>query len=264
VVQEADQANASVQSQAQQIVGDASLTRDLARPLQQWACSLPDDSALPGDSWQGLIGAWSANRDQARRLSLDLTRASTFSGTTFSSALTTSVTVTLSSGIINPPLPPIAEIQTILQRPVRFQEALQALTAFGLNVGFTGSLSATELLEAAHAALTRPSGSEVAAASVLIPARESLDAALAALLRRRPKQEEAKSKVVSIGDQCAKDGFDAGHFLRLDSDLALLRKRLSESKQQIMGRWAISVAFNDVLLFLISFLKSLDSTKMKV
>ncbi len=263
MVQEADQANASVQSQAQQIVGDASLTRDLARPLQQLVGSLPDDSALSVDSWRDLIGAWSANRDQARRLFLNLTPASTtFSGTTFSSALTTSVTVTVGELFKSAPAP-ITELQTILQRPGRFQEALEALTAFGLNVGFTGSLSATELLEAAHAALTRPSGSEVAAASVMIPARESLDAALASLLRRRPKQEEAKSKVVSISDQCAKDGFDAGHFLRLDSDLAQLRKRLSEAKQQSMARWEVSVAFNEVLLFLISFLKSLDSTKMK-
>jgi len=239
VVQEADQANASVQSQAQ-----------------------PDDSALSVDSWRDLIGAWSANRDQARRLFLNLTPASTtFSGTTFSSALTTSVTVTVGELFKSAPAP-FTELQTILQRPGRFQEALEALTAFGLNVGFTGSLSATELLEVAHAALTRPSGSEVAAASVLIPARESLDA-LASLLRRRPKQEEAKSKVVSISDQCAKDGFDAGHFLRLDSDLAQLRKKLSEAKQQSMARWEVSVAFNEVLLFLISFLKSLDSTKMR-
>ena len=195
-------------------------------------------------------------------MSLDLTRASTFSGTTFSSALTTSVTVTVGE-IFNSPPAPIAELQTILQRPARFQEALQALTAFGLNGGFTGSKSATQSLADAHEALTRPSGSEVAAASVLIPAREALDAALAALLRRRRKQEEAKSKVVSIGDQCAKDGFDASHFLRLESDLSTLQKRLSEAKQRSMGRWEVSVAFNDVLLFLISFLKSLDSKKMK-
>jgi hypothetical protein len=265
VVQEADQANASVQSQAQQIVADARLTRDLARPVKQWACSQSDDSALSSEAWQTLIGSWVANCEQARRLSLNLTQASTFSGTTLVSALSTSVHLEFDSVPLgNPPPAPIAELRTILQRAPLFDEAIQALTAFGLQVGFTGSRSATELLTEAHGALMHPSGPEVAAASALIPARESIDAVLAALLRRRPQQEEAKSgKVVSIGGQCRKDGFDADHFLRLEANLAILRKRLSEAKQQRMARGDVSAVFNEVLLFLIALLKCLDATKMR-
>jgi hypothetical protein len=234
--------------------------RDMARPLHKWAVSQPD-SALSPERWRDLTAAFDAVPDQGRRLSNNLSGASTFSGTVFSSALTTSVTVVV-GGIINSP--EIAELNVTLERASRLDEAISALTAFGLHVGYPGSRSPTTLLAEAHAALAKPSGPDVLEAAVLIPARESIDAALAALLKRRPTQEEAKpSKVVSIGHQCGRADLDADYYPRLDASLVKLQQKLSGAKQKKMERWEVSIAFNEALLFIIAFLKGLDPAKLK-
>ncbi len=222
---------------------------------------MPDDSSLSTQGWDQMAGAWSAARNQAR-WTLGQLQGSTFSGTVFSSALTTSVTVSISDTFALK-TPPTVELKAFLGRPVLFKEALDALTSFGLNVAPKGGRSPTDLLHEGHAAFIKPSATATSPSSVLIPARDSVTQALAMLLPRRPKQEPAKRQIIAIGAQCGASGLDADHFVRLDKGWAPLLDRLSESKVASMEREEIAIAFEDVLRFHAAFLKSLDQSKMR-
>ena len=261
---ETNQDAAAVHGQAQQIVAHAAFTQDVARPLGEILRALPDDSSLTTQNWNQLIGAWRATRDQTRSLSLDLTRASTFFAATLSSALTTSLTVSLSFSSRAVDSAPFRQLQNVFQRPTLLREAQEILCAFGLHQGEKGSRSPSELIAEAHTALSQPSGPLTSPASVLIPARESLNQALAIVLRRIPRQEPAnKRKVASIGSQCGLAGLDADHFARLDTDLTTLLDRLSGSKQAVMERDKVALLFDQVLEFHKALLTSLDRTKLQ-
>jgi hypothetical protein len=223
----------------------------------------PGDSAFRPQDWTNLKGAWTAVRDQALAVSQGLIGASTFSATTVSAALTTSLSVSVGF-VSNPSAPPVVQLQTVLQRSRLFEDVLELLIVFGLNVGHQGSRSPTELLREGHTALAQSSAAGTSPVSVLISARESIDHALAILIRRRAQQEPVrKQKVVSIGAQCGLDGLDADHFARLEANFSALSTRLSASKQAAMARAEVSTLFNEVLQFHHSLLTSLDPTKLR-
>ena len=175
------------------MVGDATYARDLAGHVRNFVQAMPNDSSLSTQGWDHLAGAWSAARNQAR-WTLGQLQGSTFSGTMVSSTLTTSVTVAISD-IYALNTPATVELKSFLGRPVLFNEALNALTAFGLSVPPKGGRSPTDLLNEGHAAFIKPSGAAVSPAAVLIPARGSVTQALAMLLPRRPKQSLDQSKM---------------------------------------------------------------------
>ncbi len=137
------------------MVADATYARDLAGPLRNFVRAMPNDSSLSTQGWDQITSAWSAARNQAQ-WTLGQLQGSTFSGTVFSSALTTSVTVAISD-IYALKTPPTVELKAFLGRPVLFKEALDALTSFRLNVAPKGGRSPTDLLHEGHAVFIKPS-----------------------------------------------------------------------------------------------------------
>ena len=121
--------------------------------------------------------------------------------------------------------------------------------------------SALALLKDAQA------GFGVTPAAALIPLRESIEAAISELLRRRPKQGPApklKDKIISIGGQCGRSGLVAGHFDILAFNGAVLIDQLSGAKQGDLTLDGVSELFNRGLVFLITLSSSLDETPFKV
>ena len=156
---------------------------------------------------------------------------------------------------------------SVIDRLAEKSKALALLREFGLSTAAPGELSATESLEAACAAFERPVTQESIASTSLIPMRECINSALAALLRRRPKQEPARShrdKILSIGRQAARDGIeDWAIKLMADRWEKLSNEQLSSSKKKYIPREQWRATLRQAMLLLIEFLQSLDQTKMK-
>ncbi len=114
--------------------------------------------------------------------------------------------------------------------------------------------------------MERPVVGDGGAVSVLISLRESIGAVIAELVRRRPRQEEAKgwsAKVVSVGSQCARPSLSADHFSRLGADADRLMNQLSGAKQAGMDRTQLMWYFNRGLLFLNALVDSIDESKLR-
>jgi hypothetical protein len=145
-------------------------------------------------------------------------------------------------------------------------EVSEAFRRFGLDQASGGGRSPVELLKEAHSALSKPGDSVAGPAAVLVPARESVDSALAALLRRRPTQEPAGTpleKVSSIGRQAGIQGLPSGHFERLGAEVVELRNRLSGAKQAQMSDVEVRRLFDTVLRYFESLLAGLDLAKLR-
>jgi hypothetical protein len=129
-----------------------------------------------------------------------------------------------------------------------------------------GHRSATDLLDEAVGALERPVIGNGRPTSTLLPLRGAIDAAFAVLVSRRPTQEPAKNwyqKVRSIGGQCARAGLGIDVIERLAEDGARLNDELSEAKEAELSRVRQQELFCRVLLFLKTFLLSVDESRLR-
>lgn len=145
-------------------------------------------------------------------------------------------------------------------------KALDLLHKFKLSTAAPNGKSAVALLETACAAFERPVTQEDPVSTSLIPMRECINTTIATLLRRRPKQEPAKSqkdKIISIGNQTALDGVPDWAISSMAERWDKLLDKLSSSKKADIHRSTWRATLQESLLFLIEFLQSLDQTKMK-
>jgi hypothetical protein len=69
--------------------------------------------------------------------------------------------------------------------------------------------------------------------------------------------------VVSIGGQCHRGTLDTAYFERLGDEAKNLNGQLSDAKQGAISRDQVKYLFSKALLFLGSFLGSIDDTKLR-
>lgn len=124
-----------------------------------------------------------------------------------------------------------------------------------------GRKSPAELFETAYAAFEKPVTQRSPAATSLIPLRECINGTIAALLRRRPKQEPAQSqrdKILSICGQLAGGGVPQWAIGSLAERWGSLVYESSASKQRNYSREEWGDCLRRASLFLLEFLQSLD------
>jgi hypothetical protein len=123
-----------------------------------------------------------------------------------------------------------------------------------------------QLLEDARQTIDIPVGQDGSGVGSLIVIRECINACLAELVRRRPRQEETgnqKDKVISIGEQCHRGTLGKPYFERIGDEAKNLNGQLSGAKQGAITREQVQLLFSKALLFLASFLGSIDEAKLR-
>jgi len=253
----------ALQQRLQEGAADAGRARSVAQRFIPLVEQVPNDEAWPQDVWQDLTTAWQA-QDRSATSTFALVGDLSSSATTAAVTLTTTASTAMIGGYVPRP-EDVKALRSLLHRPSLFEQIRSSAYAFGLTGSTGGSRSAMDLLNEAAQALAQSSPTAPAITSVLIPAREAINTALAELLRRRPKQEgtgRASAKVESIGRQCGRSGLATDHFERMGRDLDRLLDRLSDGKSRSLTPPQVSDLFDDVLQFLVAVLGSLDPMKL--
>jgi hypothetical protein len=142
------------------------------------------------------------------------------------------------------------------------------LEGLGFAKARKGRKSALHLFQTAHHAYQIPVMEGNPSSTSLIPMRECIHVVIAELIKRRPKQEEAKNeegKILSIGRQLKNDFVPIDTFEALGRQWhsVILQKYLSTAKQQEISREEWSRRLQEATNFLYSLLTALDPQKMK-
>lgn len=144
-------------------------------------------------------------------------------------------------------------------------KVLSLLRQYGLDSAISGRKSPIEQFETACAAFENPAKAGNPAVTSLIPMRECINETIAALLRRRPKQEPARKqqKILSIGKQLSQNGVSTSAIRSLADRWSELSDKLSGSKQSLYSREEWITCLRQASLFLIQLLQRLDRSKMR-
>jgi hypothetical protein len=193
----------------------ARLAQDVARPMKEiW--QQVETGRVGAEEWTRQIGAWNSWHETMSGLQAMQPAVGNFV------AVTQGVTNTSVSGIsavfiVGPgsPAPPAAAEtarRTLFRRLEQLPLAVEAIASMrrlGLDSRGGNANTPVQLLEEARGALERPVAGEGGPVSVLISLRESIDAVITELIRRRPAQGKVKGwkgKVTDIGGQCGRLG----------------------------------------------------------
>jgi len=232
--------------------------REIAIPLHDIILKIPATSIPPAELAHqiSVASSWHETADKLKKTPVQIFMATT-------SAFTTSSTgFLLSSGPIGEPQTKVARARLlqVLDRSPLVKRAEEGMQRLGLDKRYGTNRTPLELLRDAQKAFGGGPG------STLIPLRESILGALAALLSRRPAQEPAgkpEEKVESIGRQCGKDGLPLAHFPDLGTSAKRILGILSDAKQANPTPEEISKSFYEGVSLLDALLESLDETKLK-
>jgi hypothetical protein len=266
VASETERSNSSLQCRAQQVLEYAAHTGELARCTKAVVQAFPDDASLPPETWTRLTAAFVAQNEQTQRLSRGMASSSTFVASTQAAALTTASLSLQGDWITGPAREPMQRLQSALHRQADVESVRRLLRQFNLDQARAGDRSPLELLDHAELALKRPMDDSSAPTAVLIPARQSIDGTIEALLPRRPTQERASSaaaKIRSLGTQCGRSDVEEGYFERLTVEHKVLINALSAAKKSVLLHEQIVQLFDRALLFHDAFLGGLDASKLK-
>jgi hypothetical protein len=272
LIGDADAEAHRLESQAQEVVQFSRFIQDVTEPLRDIVGLAPVD-ALALEEWDRQVEGWRSWHETTRQLSNSITACSTYG------ALTEAVTNTTVSGVmpvfgdgLSALAPPPAfqasktKLFQTLERFPLFDRALASMRRLRLDWRGGNSRTPTDLLQEAKGALERPVIADGGPVSVLLPLRESIDAVLTELVRRRPTQGQVKGwsrKIVSVGGQCAMPAMPANHFERLGTDAETLMNELSGAKQTDMSRSQLAEFFNRGLLFLNALMDSIDESRLR-
>lgn len=270
-----------IEAAVKDVLQNARLVRDTAPELRTLYQAMPI-SALPPDEWarhNQNVKSWLG---VAKSMPSPVTDVSTF-GAVSQAATNTAISGVMTTFPLGLPvsIPPSASTQPAY--PVVVQQATEKLVAIvekypsldkaraeiqrlGLDSRGGNSRSAIQLLEEARVSLDIPVVEDGGAAGVLLAFRACINACVSELIRRRPLQEEAKTwkaKVASIGRQCGLAGLNAPHFDNLGIEAEAMNDRLSAAKDKNLSRPEIQRLFAKGLLFLVSFLSSIDEYKLR-
>jgi hypothetical protein len=195
--------------------------------------------------------------------------------TAISSMIINTASTAAFSGIVYANLSP-RQIQTVDENKDHLSKALDiekqrvqvngSFHRLGLNMRTGNGRIPADFLEESAAALAMPGVEDGRPTSVLIPLRECINAMLAMLLQRRPKQElggKANEKIESIGNQCGRGGLVVTHFVALGKNAVKLLDDLSGFKQKSLSRRELMGYYHRGLSFLNAFMDSIDESKLK-
>ena len=270
-----------VAANAKEVLQNAQLISDTAPPLRTLYDSIPV-SGMSQEEWAR------QNRNVKSWLGAAQSMPPTFTDIRSFAALSQAVANTSVSGIMTtyvlrlppspppstaaPPAypPPIQQATEMLAAVVEKYPSMDAARAemkrLGLDSRGRGSKSALQLLEDARTSLDAPVLDEGAVGRALILLREAINASVSELIQRRVPQEDAKSwkaKMASLGRHCGRGHLDAAHFDNLGFQAENLIDQLSGGKQKGLTRPDTQMLFVRALLFLASFLGSIDEKKLR-
>ena len=156
-------------------------------------------------------------------------------------------------------------LRSVFNRAAEKAKVLELLCRCGLtSPNRTGLASPTELYKTAWAAYEKPATTTNPASTSLIPMRECINETVDALLRRRPRIEEAgrqEAKIRSIGKQLARDGVPVHIIDSLADRRSTLNSKLSDAKTAKHSRDMWMAVFDEANQFLYSLLSILDPGK---
>jgi hypothetical protein len=215
-----------------------------------------------------LIVDWQLANNQASRFSDQLgSLASTASGLTF--GMTQFLGTDYSC--LPQPLREAAkasqvELGIVINRPPHRKEVHDLVKEFGLDKAMPRQKSVLQQFETAWAAYDRPVTSDSPINTSLLPIREAIESTISELLRHRPKQESTKNlkeKIISIGNQLARDGILTDSIQGWASKWQDLQNKLSGSKNEDLSRSEWHKLLLEATLFLKELLLGLDISKFK-
>jgi hypothetical protein len=160
----------------------------------------------------------------------------------------------------------VQRLSNVIERQAEKGRVLSLLRQYGLATAAPGQRSPMELFETAWAAFEKPVARDSASTS-LLPVRDCMNGAVAALLRRCSRQERTSKnheKILSIGEQLAGNAFPQSAIQDLAGRYEELTDKLSASKQRSYSREEWGDLLRRATLFLRELLDSMDQSKMTV
>jgi hypothetical protein len=156
-------------------------------------------------------------------------------------------------------------LSAVIDRQADKNLVLSLMRQCDLSRAPAGQKSPEELFETAWTAFNRPVSQSSPVSTSLIPMRECINATVAALLHRRPKQEQTKrsEKIISIGKQIAHSTIPWSVIQSLQNRHDSIVDELSAAKQRDFGREAWGELLRRATLFLRELLETLDRSKMR-
>jgi len=158
------------------------------------------------------------------------------------------------------------QYEQLLEKSNLNKELEKEVRRLNLTTSQGGHESVLSLVQQAEQAFNIPSVKEISPSAVLIPLREAINRAFDDLLKRRPKQEKAKSrrdKTISICEQCLRSGVAKEQIELLANEANDLNNLLSAAKQAVMNRNQVRELMNRGFVFLRNFLGIIDENKMR-
>jgi len=235
--------------------------------------NIPNDKSLPPETWdrsEFIWKEWGQHADNVLNINPDVIA---FSAVTASSTAAVSLSVVgiMSMCDLNATQRDAIQLQSIryhqtIDRPAIVEDVRGSMRRLGLDIRSLTHQSALVILENSVAALDRPVSGDGGPVSILVTLRECIDAVITELIRRRPKQEVAKSfddKIMSLGKQCGRPLLSNDHFVSLAFDGKKLTDVLSGGKQRALTRDQLIEFFNDGLMYLRGLLLSIDETRLR-
>ncbi|MFC1929703.1 hypothetical protein ACFLW6_02395 [Chloroflexota bacterium] len=156
-------------------------------------------------------------------------------------------------------------LSAVIDRQADKDHVLSLMRQYDLSRAPAGQKSPEELFQTAWTAFERPVSSGSPVSTSLIPMRECINATVATLLRRRPKQEQTKrsEKILSIGNQIAHNTIAWSMIQSLQNRHDSIMDNLSAAKQSDFTREPWGDLLRQATLFLRQFFETLDRTKMR-
>jgi hypothetical protein len=260
-----------LESLGQGLVQSARLASDTAAPLLEIVKRIPSESLVSG-RLDTEITAWRTWYDTAAQARGAETMVNTFVAAA-SGAINTAVSGAAS---ISFTLPLVPDQQAVSAARMRLFDTLNrspivaslrlSMTRLGLDKRGGKDRPALDLLEEAAGAMERPPVPGGRPASVLIPLRGAIEAAIDELMRRRPQQEPASGwsdKVASIGRLCGHSYLAPSYFPSLCGTITPLWKKLSGAKQDDLTREAVAELFSQGVAFLNALMDGIDERVLK-
>jgi hypothetical protein len=231
----------------------------------------------PGNvDWVSTIGQWQRLNDlQVSRVSglRAVTSTSAFnSGASGTASFMVPFSTRLSPEAISEPQEYTAtqvarnRLRSVIDQSINRDELIALMRTLGLDKAYPNERSAVDQFQIAWAAYNMPLTQGSPVNTSLVPMRESIETAINCLLRRRPKQEPAKSrrdKIVSIGHQVAIDSMVDRDLISWADQWDQLEPLLSGSKKGAYSRDEWLDLLRRSTLFLKSFLQGLDPSKLR-
>lgn len=201
-----DQAHQQLYQEGQDLLSDIRFARDVGEVVTDIVQAMPNDKALSDQQWKRIEANTAAQCDAARQMLTAMSNRQHFAITTSTTSATTAVTIEgFSAFLHNPPFQHARQkMVRILDRQPLVDDVRSRLINLRFDQRRESIKSALELLDEAVGGFRRPT-SGPSPLSVLFTLRETVLLVIDELLKRRPRQEPARTiqqKLESIGSQC--------------------------------------------------------------